>query len=542
MQCNAEWRYTMFLILTASSDTYITNKIISSEFSASDANVGRASTIDLFRLYNESSLSGVDKPNELTRGLIKFDLTRLRNLMLSELDVNHPSFKCEMLLHDAMGGQLTPPNFNLAIFPLSQAFDEGIGKDVTSYADLDVCNFITASFSNSTNNLWHLSGANAQGDINAVTNTYPDNIDIIISGNLNDGNGLAGVGATQLFPGGGENLKVDITRGISGTLAGMLPDHGFRISFSGSEETDTHTRFVKRFASRHVRNKEIRPELLVSFDDAIQDTHQNSFFNLTGTLFLENFHYGQVSNILSGGFIGPQVAVTGTDCLTLTLESGSFQKIITASQHQAGTRVRHTATSETYNYITGVYSASLSISSLDTTIISGSQRVIDFINKSGSITFDEYWGNLDRTQGFYTGSVTFNTIPRVAFNSISRDLQLIITNAKSSYASGERVRLRVFARDFAAERKVFRKSITLKSVVLNEVYYQVRNADSDKIRIPFSIANNGTRVSTDSGGMYFDIFMDSLPPGQTYTIDFFVKDRGIDQTFRAINVKFKVEE
>ena len=44
----------MYLILTASSDTYITNKIIDNDYRAIDANVGRAGTIDIFKLYDES--------------------------------------------------------------------------------------------------------------------------------------------------------------------------------------------------------------------------------------------------------------------------------------------------------------------------------------------------------------------------------------------------------------------------------------------------------------------------------------------------------
>ena len=66
----------MILQLTASADTYITNKIINNSFSASDANVGRAGTIDLFKLYNESSLTGASgepystEKIELSRGLI----------------------------------------------------------------------------------------------------------------------------------------------------------------------------------------------------------------------------------------------------------------------------------------------------------------------------------------------------------------------------------------------------------------------------------------------------------------------------------------
>ena len=41
----------MYRILTASADTYITNKIIDNSFRAKDANVGQAGTLDLFKLF-----------------------------------------------------------------------------------------------------------------------------------------------------------------------------------------------------------------------------------------------------------------------------------------------------------------------------------------------------------------------------------------------------------------------------------------------------------------------------------------------------------
>ena len=46
----------MYRILTASKDTYITNKIIDNSFRASDANVGEAGTLDLFKLYDENKI------------------------------------------------------------------------------------------------------------------------------------------------------------------------------------------------------------------------------------------------------------------------------------------------------------------------------------------------------------------------------------------------------------------------------------------------------------------------------------------------------
>ena len=62
----------MYRIISASNDTYITNKIINNKFRATDSNVGQAGTLDLFKLYNESTITGETTPIELSRILIKF--------------------------------------------------------------------------------------------------------------------------------------------------------------------------------------------------------------------------------------------------------------------------------------------------------------------------------------------------------------------------------------------------------------------------------------------------------------------------------------
>ncbi len=54
----------MYLNITASKDTYIQNKILSNRFRTSDANVGQAGTLDLFKLYGESSLPTLEAVNQ----------------------------------------------------------------------------------------------------------------------------------------------------------------------------------------------------------------------------------------------------------------------------------------------------------------------------------------------------------------------------------------------------------------------------------------------------------------------------------------------
>ena len=66
----------MFRILKCKKDCYITNKIIKNSIAANsrsiNANTGQAGTIDLFKLYNESSNTG---SIELSRALLQFDFT-----------------------------------------------------------------------------------------------------------------------------------------------------------------------------------------------------------------------------------------------------------------------------------------------------------------------------------------------------------------------------------------------------------------------------------------------------------------------------------
>ena len=63
----------MFRILFPEDTTYITNKAINGK-RVEDANVSAASTIDLFKLYEESSLKNTGSAGvvELSRALLKF--------------------------------------------------------------------------------------------------------------------------------------------------------------------------------------------------------------------------------------------------------------------------------------------------------------------------------------------------------------------------------------------------------------------------------------------------------------------------------------
>ena len=514
----------MFRKLKATKDTYITNKIIKNDFRATDANVGEAATLDLFKLYNEDKISGEDEPVELTRILVKFDLDPLRALTGSVLDITSDSFRCDLKLFDVFGGQTLPSNFNLIVFPLSQSFDEGVGRDVIRFQDIDSANFLTASVVSSTVAMWHISGANALGQLGESA------IDIIASGNLSDGASVQDLFKVMTFETGGEDLTVDITTVVSATLANQIPDHGFRISFSGTQETDDVTRFVKRFASRHSSNTYNHPALHVRYNDAIQDHHKAFFFNVSGSIFLNSFERGQPANLLSGSNL---VGISGSDCMSLMVKTASFEKEVSGSQYNFGSSL----------FATGVYSSSFAIDAFDTTAISGSSTVADFVRDSGSITFDVFWRSNDKSYSFKTGSLTVKKQQITAFDNDTTRYVANIGNLKSAYKKGEKVRLRFFAYNAEEQVKAIKVPLYRASDILTRCYYRVRDVYTDQIIIPFDEEDtfNATLMSTDSKGMYFDLYTDDFSLGRVYTIDVKIKRDNTEQVFKNVAGTFRID-
>ncbi len=287
----------MYRILSASKDAYITNKIINNSFRATDANAGQAGTLDLFKIYDETPLSGSEeKQKEISRLLLKFDIAEITDMQTKgKIDINSNTFKCHVKLHDVYGGQTTPSNFDLILFPLAKNFDEGSGYDISYFRDIDAVNFITASQTGGVASIWDLPGAKASGSLG------DSNIDVIVSGTLSGPEGALNysLSPAQYFEKGEEDLLIDVTTIVSGTVSGQIPDRGFLIAFSGSYEENNKTYFVKRFASRNSSNTAIRPKLIIKYDDSIQDNHEDFIFDNTGSLYLNNFHFGAPSNILS---------------------------------------------------------------------------------------------------------------------------------------------------------------------------------------------------------------------------------------------------
>jgi hypothetical protein len=594
-----------------------------------------------------------DTAIELSRILLGFDLDELADH--TTLDVTDSDFKATLQLFDILDGQMAPTNFNVEIFPLAKTFTEGIGRDTGAFNDLDICNFVTSSYS-STPVLWGIPGANKKGPSDAEIG---EDIDVFASGA-----GGEQYYVTKEFVEGTESFTFDVTDIIKAMVLGDISNHGLRISLSELEEQDGKTYFLKRFASRHVLNQYLKPRLSVSWNDSYRDNSKNSIFDTSSTLIFQNTVRGTTTFAT-----GYEYEVDGnSDSLALTISTGSYTQTFAAERAKAYGTLS--------NEIEGVYSASFTLDTLDgaeSRVTSQQEEIIrielidhdtdsenllgyyftisnnesepatydfwfgidgddapvaatnnptqitiasadvsatiatltssaidavtgmtstvyslgvvhvaldtkgspaniasvgtiddedfsitryqegssltlqDHIIASGSISFDTTWSGNSSADGtgtdvtLLTGSVIVNTPIRSAFNATRRNLIFSLLNAKQSYKVSEKAKLRVFSRDLNQELSSAKVALEIDSVIFDKMYYRIRDVSSGDLIIPFEKDNNGTRLSTDSAGMYFELSMASLFPGRSYTVDLLVVSDGNESVFECKNTRFRVD-
>ena len=305
---------------TGSMDTYITNKIVNNTSRATGANVGYASTMDLFKLYGESQIAGVagictiggldylDKtevectlrlggtwnPNhtELSRGLIRFDLDTLKSEIESKVDIlNDSSLSIKLVLKDVQGTQVAPAAFELELLPLTVAFEEGIGDNITTFGD----NFSANWLSPSTGATWTENGG---------------------------GSDVGSRIAVQTITSGVEDLEMDITNWVKSywntSDTTVTENLGWMLKFVDSYETDEKTYFVKRFSTRHARNPLLRPKIVVSWESFHIDDHLDFYSSTENNLSIRNF--------------SQSTAASTTNPHKVTLSRGTWSKEAVASE------------------------------------------------------------------------------------------------------------------------------------------------------------------------------------------------------------------
>lgn len=473
--------------VTCSADAYIAARVIDGTWSY-DGNTGKAGTLDLYKLYGQTSTvsGGVRTPNtELTRILMGFDGGWLAEASASNvLDLAHSTFRATLIMHDAYGGQPAPENVTIVAYPLGQEFREGDGRDIVFLADADTTNWVSAS--NSA--VWFITGCGLGGPAGS-------GVDYITQ----DVNGP--LGALQVLSDGTEDITMDVTRSVVAWSAGTLPVLGYRISLTASHESDDSSYFVKRFSSRHALNPQRRPAIRIGWDASIWDSSLNPLLDETNTIFTQFYDNGIPAPARA---LGSQLV--GSNCMLVQLTSGSWSASFSASQHVGAAGA-----------VVGLYSSSFAISSLDSFIVT---RLL----LTGSFTTDVTW----RTPaGDYIRSTPPLTFHR-AGDAPSAALDRVIvsyTDLADEYDSDTTIRITLATFDPGSQQiHVTKKPRISANVPIRGLHVGVINALTHAHVIDPDTLYNSTLASMSSTAHTWEIHTSALAAGGSYALQAYVYD------------------
>jgi len=585
----------MYLILTASKDTYVTNRKLSSN-DAKFANVGNASSLDLFKLQSENKLvkpqaeltlnaipsvghsfdlidangntqtyeyiAGVSVPankqiqigasikttvdetftvinalsqtfeaieksnnkiileqktagfnsetnnssvsaaisltnfriKEFSKILLHFDYDKIKKHFSIS---NNQNFSAKLKLFDISTGQVKPKNFTASVFPLSKSFDEGIGNDINSFGQEGWANFITASRDDDTlvYDTWSISGLRSKGTRDDL------NIDIITGSNN------VAYDNKQLFIKGNEDLSIDITNFVSESLSNQLHNNGFVIEFHDDIDQNSNTYFVKRFGSRHLKNKFMSPRIDFSFDDSFTKPDNIIYTNNSTRLFLENKQGNFNKNLY---FTSSNILDTSKDQLSASISFQDFnvsayatQSLDALGQQKSGSYYVDfnidMFSSPLHGYLTGSGKVE---ADLKWHIVVNDNNNLNTLIKSQKITIST-GSNLPQTEKFLISDIRYN------FNKPGKkDENMFFVSFIDTIANLDAIKI------------PYRR----KGENLGEVHYSVYDANSDREIIPFETLQKGTKMSYEDGDYYFTLFRSSLFKDRQIKFKFFLKD------------------
>ena len=251
----------MHHFIYANKDNWISSgsNTATTVISERDQNFGQDQILELKKnFYNKAF-------DYQTRMLVQFDLTEL-SASVQKGDITNPKY--HLRLYEAEGTQELSTEYKLAAFPLSESWDEGIGK----FGD-DPKVTVGCSWENRNN----FDGSNA------VSWSLANPGGTIVEGSWN---------ASQSFSYQSPDINMDVTDIVNNWFNTTASNHGFLIRFSGSQETDDITHGKLKFFSAQSHTI-YAPRLEVKWDDHLPCTGSNtgSLNELTMSGLVDNFLY-----------------------------------------------------------------------------------------------------------------------------------------------------------------------------------------------------------------------------------------------------------
>jgi|14_taG_2_1085336.scaffolds.fasta_scaffold03850_2 hypothetical protein len=438
------------------------------------SNMGAADILEVFSIYAQAS-SSAGLSNEKSRAIIQFPVDDITNARSTGQIPASGSVSFYLKLANARHGQTLPKGFTLVTAPVSgAAWTEGEGLDMENYSDIGVSNWISASEGVG----WQTEG----GDYYSASEV------------------------SQLFDKGTEDLEINVTSIVEDWIAGTVPNYGFGVFLTSSEENSTsRSYYTKKFFSRTSEFFFKRPVVEARFNATVQDDRGNFFYSSSlasaeenlNTIYLYNRVRGRLRNIPS----------IGTGNIYVSVFSGSTEPTGSAIDLVAdGTHVLPgDLTVVTGEHVsTGIYKATFAATAAATPLD----------------TLFDVWHNSDLTVQFKTGSITPLTLDASSEAYAERYINKI-TNLKPEYFTDETARFRVYTRPRNWQPNIYTVAQQRpETTIIPSSSFSVYRIADDQSVIPFGTGSDlHTVMSYDSRGNYFDLDISMLEPDYAYGIE-----------------------
>ena len=186
-----------------------------------DKNVGQDEVLELKKVFDNKEFK------HPTRMLIQFDANEIENYISSS--VLPSDYKLVLRLYETAGTSGLSAEYNIAAYPLSESWDEGIGKEADNPKTTVGCSWLNRE--NDSPNLSEVTWSDAGG-------TYISEDEV-----------------TQSFSLSSPDIEMDITDMSKKWFGGVNQNHGILLRFSGSSETgDIISSSVDLISSSSVQN------------------------------------------------------------------------------------------------------------------------------------------------------------------------------------------------------------------------------------------------------------------------------------------------
>ena len=185
--------------------------------------------------------------NSVSRTFLQFDYTSLSSSIVNG-EITNPTHSLKLFSTDT--STEIPLSYDLHVIPISSSWEMGVGKKDLNPIEKIGCTWQWRDVSGS--NHWVSSGGDFIRDITPGADTIY-------------------LAATQSFEYESNDINIDITTAVTNQLNGNIPNHGFVIKHTDTNESSNVQYGSSKFFSRDTHTIYV-PRLEVAFDDSSFET------------------------------------------------------------------------------------------------------------------------------------------------------------------------------------------------------------------------------------------------------------------------------